>query len=84
MSILLLLSLIVRRVEYINGCYSPSHHIAAALAVLPPGKAAEIFTYLARDTQERLIGVLNKHLASDLLNHMAPDDRTLLLQRTGR
>ena len=57
--------------------------MAAALAVLAPTRAAEIFTYLPRETQEKLIDALNRHLASDLLNHMAPDDRTLLLEWSG-
>jgi len=57
--------------------------IAAALAVLPPATAAVVFTYLPLETQEQMLDVLNRHLAADILNHMAPDDRTHLLKWIG-
>jgi magnesium transporter len=61
----------------------PADDQAAALAVLLANVAAEVLAYLPREAQDRLVDVLNKHQAADLLNNMAPDDRTRLLKWIG-
>lgn len=61
----------------------PADDKAAALAMLPPHIAAAVLTYLPREAQERLVDILNKVQAADLLNNMAPDDRTRLLKWIG-
>ncbi|HWA96872.1 MAG TPA: hypothetical protein VG713_00200, partial [Pirellulales bacterium] len=66
--------------------------IAALLAELPRDEQAQIFRilnserrakafeYLALETQEYLLRVLPEAEGADLLNRMAPDDRTALLE----
>jgi magnesium transporter len=61
----------------------PADDQAAALAVLPANVAADVLAYLPREAQDRLVDILNKHQAADLLNNMAPDDRTRLLKWIG-
>jgi magnesium transporter len=50
-----------------------------AFRILPRRLAASVFEYMPRDAQRALIKAMGHEDVADLLNHMAPDDRTLFL-----
>ena len=52
----------------------------AAFQCLSPSLGAKTFAYLDRTTQEGLIGVLPEGELARILNEIAPDDRTALLE----
>lgn len=56
----------------------------ALLSVLRPDRRAETFEYLDLPTQEELLVRLGDGEAADILNRMAPDDRTVLLEELPR
>ena len=53
---------------------------AVVFRVLPAALAADIFEYLEHDTQEELLHGLGQNTVAEMLNEMAPDDRTALLE----
>jgi len=55
---------------------------AVILRVLPRKVAAEAFEFLDRPTQNRLLKALGQQEVAGILNHMAPDDRTELLEES--
>jgi magnesium transporter len=55
---------------------------AVILRVLPRKVAAEAFEFLDRPTQNRLLKALGQQEVASILNHMAPDDRTELLEES--
>lgn len=50
------------------------------LRILPRDLAAKVFELLELSTQEHLLKAMGKEELAGLLNNMAPDDRTLLLE----
>src|SRR5258707_6039485 len=50
-----------------------------AFRALPRRLAAEVFEYMPADAQRALIKAMGQEDVAQLLNHMSPDDRTLLL-----
>ncbi len=55
---------------------------AIVLRVLPRRTAAAVFEFLDRATQLRLLKALGQQEVADILNNMAPDDRTTLLEES--
>lgn len=55
---------------------------AIVLRVLPRQTAAAVFEFLDRATQLRLLKALGQQEFADILNNMAPDDRTTLLEES--
>ncbi|HEY0784144.1 MAG TPA: magnesium transporter [Thermoanaerobaculia bacterium] len=58
----------------------PPEEQVVAFRTLPRKTAAAAFEYLQLEDQERLIKAMAHEEIADLLNHMAPDDRTLFLE----
>ncbi|HEY8211030.1 MAG TPA: magnesium transporter [Myxococcaceae bacterium] len=59
----------------------PAEDSAVLFRLLPRDAAAEVFEYLPVDRQSELVGKLgNEQLVATLVNEMAPDDRTRLLE----
>ena len=58
----------------------PVHQQVVAFRVLPRDLAADVFEYLALDAQEQLLKAMAKEEVAKILNEMAPDDRTALLE----
>ncbi len=66
------------------------HEVAEALAtleagdsvlafrLLPRGFASDVFEYLPASAQEALVKTMGQEDVASVLNHMSPDDRTLL------
>ena len=52
-----------------------------AFRILPRRLAAAVFEYMAPATQRALVKAMGQEEVADLLNDMAPDDRTLVPQR---
>ena len=50
------------------------------LRILPRDLAADVFEYLRLDAQQRLLKAMGQEEVAALLNNMAPDDRTMLLE----
>jgi magnesium transporter len=50
-----------------------------AFRILPRGRAAAVFEYLSRATQQSLLKAMAQDEVADILNRMAPDDRTMFL-----
>ena len=50
-----------------------------AFRILPRRLAAAVFEYMPADAQRTLIKAMGQEDVAQLLNHMSPDDRTLLL-----
>jgi len=50
-----------------------------AFRILPRGLAASVFEYMPPDAQRALVKAMGQEDVAALLNHMAPDDRTLFL-----
>jgi magnesium transporter len=50
-----------------------------AFRVLPRRLAAAVFEYMPADCQQTLVKAMGQEEVAALLNHMSPDDRTLLL-----
>jgi magnesium transporter len=50
-----------------------------AFRILPRRLAASVFEYMPRDAQRALVKAMGQEDVAELLNHMAPDDRTLFL-----
>src|SRR6478672_9080377 len=50
-----------------------------AFRILPRRLAASVFEYMPRHSQRALVKAMGDEDVADLLNHMAPDDRTLFL-----
>jgi len=50
------------------------------LRILPRDLAAQVFELLELSTQEQLLKAMGQEELAGLLNNMAPDDRTLLLE----
>jgi magnesium transporter len=50
-----------------------------AFRILPRRLAASVFEYLSADQQRALVKAMGQEDVAALLNHMAPDDRTLFL-----
>ena len=57
----------------------PLAQVAALFRVCPPELAATTFTYLALESQKKLLKVLHQDQAAALLNALPPDDRTAFL-----
>ena len=53
---------------------------ALLLRILPHHLAADVFEYLALETQEELVQALSQDELVNILNEMAADDRTALLE----
>ena len=53
---------------------------ALLLRILPHQLAADVFEYLSLETQEELVLALGQDELINILNEMAPDDRTALLE----
>ena len=53
---------------------------ALLLRILPHQLAADVFEYLSFETQEELVQALGQDELVQILNEMAPDDRTALLE----
>jgi magnesium transporter len=53
---------------------------AVVFRLLPAALSADIFEYLDHDTQVELVHGLGKNTVAEMLNEMAPDDRTALLE----
>jgi magnesium transporter len=53
---------------------------ALLLRILPRQLAADVFEYLSFDVQEQLVQALGQEELVNILNEMAPDDRTALLE----
>jgi len=49
-----------------------------AFRILPRRSAAAVFEYMPADCQRALVKAMGQEDVADLLNHMSPDDRTLL------
>jgi magnesium transporter len=59
----------------------PAEDSAVLFRLLPRDAAAEVFEYFSVDRQSELVGKLgNEQLVATLVNEMAPDDRTRLLE----
>jgi magnesium transporter len=50
-----------------------------AFRILPRRLAASVFEYMPRHAQSALVKAMGQEDVAELLNHMAPDDRTLFL-----
>ena len=55
---------------------------AVVIRVLPRKTAATTFEFLSRPRQERLLKAMGQAEVAELLNSMAPDDRTTLLEES--
>lgn len=55
---------------------------AVVLRVLPRRMAAAVFEFFDHSMQLRLLRALGQKDVADILNHMAPDDRTTLLEES--
>lgn len=55
---------------------------AVMFRVLPRSEAASVFEFLDRALQTRLLKALAQEDVANILNHMAPDDRTGLLEES--
>ncbi|MCZ2126718.1 MAG: magnesium transporter [Anaerolineales bacterium] len=53
---------------------------AVVFRLLPREQAADVFSYLSEDHQERLLKALGREDVANILNAMSPDDRTSLLE----
>lgn len=60
----------------------PEAKQAVVLRVLPRKAAAAVFEFLDRATQNRLLKALGQQEVANILNDMAPDDRTGLLEES--
>lgn len=58
----------------------PERDEAVIFRLLPKNTAAETFEYLNVDSQKSLLKALGKEEVGTILNEMAPDDRTALLE----
>ena len=58
----------------------PENDTAVIFRILPRSTAADTFEYLELVQQERILKALGHEQVVNLLNEMAPDDRTLLLE----
>lgn len=58
----------------------PGQELAVLFRILPRPLAADIFEYLPVDKQEELLRSLGQEQVANVLNDMAPDDRTTLLE----
>jgi magnesium transporter len=58
----------------------PSEQQAVVFRILPQALAADVFEYLELDAQKSLLQALGREDAVKILNEMAPDDRTALLE----
>jgi len=50
-----------------------------AFRILPRRRAASVFEYMPRESQRALVKAMGQEDVAELLNHVAPDDRTLFL-----
>jgi magnesium transporter len=50
-----------------------------AFRILPRRLAASVFEYMPRESQRALVKAMGREDVAELLNHTAPDDRTLFL-----
>ena len=53
---------------------------AVMLRILPRELAADVFEHLSLEAQEELVQALGQEELVNILNEMAPDDRTALLE----
>ena len=58
----------------------PEDDMAVIFRILPRPIAADTFEYLDLEEQEKILKALGHEQVASLLNEMAPDDRTLLLE----
>ena len=58
----------------------PEYDQAVLYRLLPTSMAAETFEFLDRETQKSLLKALGQQEVATVLNEMAPDDRTALLE----
>jgi magnesium transporter len=58
----------------------PSGETALLFRILPRAKATDIFELLPVETQAELVEALSREQIESILNEMAPDDRTRLLE----
>src|SRR5215813_9757052 len=57
----------------------PIEQQVVAFRLLPRDLAAEVFEYLSLEAQQRLVKAMGSEEVANVLNDMAPDDRTALL-----
>lgn len=58
----------------------PENEQAILFRILPKNVAADVFEYLDVDTQKSLLKAMAQEQVINILNEMAPDDRTALLE----
>ncbi len=61
-------------------CDLPPESVAVLFRILPRDKATEVFAYLPVEVQEPLLRAMGQEQVAAVLNDMAPDDRTALLE----